>query len=400
MQYSAIVVASSVYHKTFQYFKFDSAPRAGRVDFHNLEAIMFNESTKKLWGFHPMQEAFFNSLQEEKPNLVPARVTFSSHDHYQVMILGREIERAAKVRGRLYHTGDELPVVGDWVAIELQAGDHSSLPIEAVLPRWSSLRRADSQMGDQTLVANVDIIGLVTSFNQDLNERRLERGLAMIEDSRAKPVVIVNKSDLVSAEMVSDKVAELTARLGVAVLPCSAQTSEGITDLLALLSVGQSVAFLGMSGVGKSTLINAMLGKEVLLTREIREEDSRGRHTTTHRELFLSEKGFWVIDNPGIREFSFSGDEQSLDRTFDDVTTHMKCKFGDCSHRSEPGCGVLAALQTGELSLARWENYQKIKREMEFQAHKSNKAYQSQKRREWAKHSTRVRQILKDKGKK
>jgi ribosome biogenesis GTPase len=246
----------------------------------------------------------------------------------------------------------------------------------------------------------VDIIGLVTSFNQDLNERRLERGLAMIEDSGAKPLVIVNKSDLVSAEVVTLRVAELSARLGVAVLPCSAQTLEGIADITAKFSAGQSVAFLGMSGVGKSTLINAILGKEVLLTREIRDDDSRGRHTTTHRELFLSEKGFWVIDNPGIREFSFSGDEESLDRAFDDVTTYMNCRFSDCSHTSEPGCGISAALQSGALSLARWENYQKIKREMEFQENKGNKAYQSEKRKEWAKRSTWVRQILKDKGKK
>lgn len=361
---------------------------------------MYNEQIKNLWGFHPMHEAYFNSLKEENSTLVPARVTFSSHDHYRAMILGIGQEKLAKLRGRLYLEGDELPVVGDWVAISLAAGEHQSLPIEAVLPRRSSLRRQDVQNGYQTMVANVDVVALVTSFNQDLNERRLERGLAMINDSGASPLVIVNKCDLVSSDLVARQIEELTNRLNVPVFSCSAQTKMGIAEIEALFHQGQSITFLGMSGVGKSTLINAILGREVLSTQEIRQEDSRGRHTTTHRELFLSEKGFWVIDSPGIREFSFWGDEESLERTFDDVAQHLNCRFGNCSHSNEPGCGILAALESGELSQERWDNYLKLKREAEFHANKHNKSIQSEKRKAWAKQSTMIRQVLKKKGKK
>src|SRR5688572_18378538 len=134
---------------------------------------MFDDSLKKLWGFHPMQEAYFNMLKDVNPLLVPARITFSSHDHYEVLILGVNKERHAKVRGNFYHQGEDLPAVGDWVAVELDMGDHQFLPIEAVLPRITSLKRKDDQRGYQVLVSNVDYIGLVTSFNQDLNERRL-----------------------------------------------------------------------------------------------------------------------------------------------------------------------------------------------------------------------------------
>jgi ribosome biogenesis GTPase / thiamine phosphate phosphatase len=350
---------------------------------------MLNNSLKKLWGFHPMQEAYYNALKEEYTNLLPARVTFSSHELFRVMIIGINEERQAKVRGDFYHRHDELPVVGDWVGIDFLPGDHESLPIECVLPRVSALRRAD-----ETLFANADHIGLVTSFNDDLNERRLERGLMMIEESGAEPVIILNKMDLVDYETIQSMLDQLAERFsGVTICACSAQTYEGMNELMSFFAEGTSVAFLGMSGVGKSTLVNSILESQELKTSGIRESDSRGRHTTTHRELLHTEKGFWVIDTPGIREFSIAASEDALDRTFDDIVQlGVACRFGDCAHDSEPGCRVQRALENGELSYDRWKNYLKLKREMEFQLNKNNKAYQSAKKKEYAKISRLLKQ--------
>lgn len=360
---------------------------------------MFNTELKQLWGFHPTQEAYFNTLKENNNRLVPARVVFSSHDQYKILFIGMADEKQARLRGSIYHSGEELPVVGDWVAAELLPGNHQFLPIEATLPRKSRLKRSDESRSHQTLVANVDVIALVTSFNQDLNLRRLERGLAMVEDSGAAPIIILNKSDLIEDSAAQTQMQEISKRFGdVAVIPCSAQSGHGVNAIKKLLKPGQSIAFLGMSGVGKSTLINAMIEKDRLATSEIRQSDSRGRHTTTHREIVPTAEGFWVIDTPGIREFSFAGEEAALENTFEDVVSLMKdCRFGNCSHLSEPGCRIQGALENGELALDRWKNFLKMKRELNFQATKDNKAYRSQKRKEFAKRSLNLRKELKAK---
>lgn len=351
---------------------------------------MFNENIKKHWGFHPMQEAYYNALKSEYSNLLPARVTFSSHEIFRVMILGLTQEYQAKVRGDFYHHNDELPTVGDWVGVHYLPGDHNSLPIECVLPRTTAFRRVDA-----TLFANANHIGLVTSFNDDLNERRLERGIMMIEESGAKPLIIVNKKDLLDGAKVQHVLDGLATRFsGVRICACSALSQDGLVALLSHFEPGESVAFLGMSGVGKSTLVNAILESQKLKTSSIRESDSRGRHTTTHRELFHTQKGFWIIDTPGIREFSVAADEGALDRTFDDIAQiSLSCRFSDCAHETEPGCQIQKALASGDLSVDRWNNYLKLKREVEFQRNKNNKAYHSAKKKEYAK----IARVLKQK---
>ena len=348
---------------------------------------MFSNETKKLWGFHPLQEAYFNEVSFQNKNFIPGRITFTSHDHYRLLPLGSEKEIYAKVRGHYYHEQTEFPIVGDWVVLEALMGDHEFFPIEMTLPRRSCLKRANSNQQTQYFAANVDWVVLVTSFNQDLNERRLERGIAMIEDAGAKPIIVVNKSDLASEIERGEILEKLRKRFyQYLVVDCSAENGENIEGLIKTFQEGESIVFLGMSGVGKSTLVNRIMQGEVLKTGSIRDEDSRGRHTTTHRELFLTQNNFWLIDSPGIREFSLTGDEEQLQKSFEDIAALFgHCRYKDCSHVSEPGCAVLYALSTDELEEDRWNNYQKMQREIEFQANKGNKAYQSQKKKEWAK---------------
>lgn len=294
----------------------------------------------------------------------------------------------ATLAGRLRHDADLdpevlLPAVGDWVAV---AGSPAEGPVvQAVLARSSAIvRRAPSDHArpTQVLAANVDVAFLVTSINRDFSLRRLERYLAVAWESGATPVVLLSKADLASDAAGMRLAAEAVAP-GTEVLTVSAVTGEGLESVRRQLGSGRTVVFLGSSGVGKSSLVNALAGEPLLATAAIREDDARGRHTTTRRQLVRLGDGV-VIDTPGLRELALN-DGDGLAETFDDVEVVARdCRFSDCSHASEPGCAVRAALADGRLTADRFASFQKLEREAQRAERAANPVARKAARRQWA----------------
>jgi ribosome biogenesis GTPase / thiamine phosphate phosphatase len=321
-------------------------------------------------GWNPRVATAFAALDD--PTLVPARVAREDRDRYT--LLTAEGERSAVLAGRLRHEARsalELPAVGDWVAA--RAGDGSDaaseLVVVALLPRAGAFVRARS--GDatveQVVAANVDTVFVMSGLDGDFNPRRIERYLAAAWEGGANPVVVLNKVDL--AADLGSRIAEVeSVALGVPVVAIGALEGVGLDALDPWLVSGHTVALLGSSGVGKSTLVNALLGEERQLTREVREDDSRGRHTTTWRELIPLPGGAVLLDTPGMRTLALWGGEEGLAEAFADIASLAAgCRFGDCSHESEPGCAVLAAVADGTLDEARLASWHKLQKELRWQ---------------------------------
>ena len=276
--------------------------------------------------------------------------------------------RAALPSGRLRHTSAaaELPGVGDWVAITAPAGDAPAIVHHVLSRRTRLVRRAAGRAElEQLVAANVDTLFIVTSANRDASARRLERYLTAAWDSGAAPVVVVSKVDLVEPGELADTLAELAAVApGVPIAQVSALTGAGLDELTARLRPGQTIALIGSSGVGKSSLVNRWLGRGHQPTLPIDDND-RGRHATTRRELFVLPGGALVIDTPGMRSFGLVDAGAGLDETFADIAAlATACRFRDCQHLGEPGCAVDAAIDTGELDPARRDGLAKLTREL------------------------------------
>lgn len=295
----------------------------------------------------------------------PARVTAVHRDRFALVADAGPC--FGRVKAAAYRCGaEEYPTVGDFVAIARDRADDAV--ILRTLPRRTVFFRNDpSGAGHraQAIAANIDTVFLLTSLNADLNARRLERYLAQTYESGARPVVVLTKADIgLDAAAAEDYLR--TACMGAEVLSVSAVTGQGLELLAAYLAPRQTVVFLGSSGVGKSTLVNALMRREVMATGGIREDDDRGRHTTTHRELFLLPCGAAVIDTPGMRELGAWDAADGVAEAFEDIEQLARgCRFSDCRHGTEPRCAVRAAIEDGTLSQARFDNYLRLRREAE-----------------------------------
>ncbi len=355
-----------------------------------------NESKLVAWGFRPL---FAVPLERDE---IYARVVEEQKTTYRVVT--SEGELAAQLPGRLLHPSvDRMdrPVVGDWVAVRPLSGENKAV-IQRVLPRQGLLRRkaAGETEAIQPLAANVELTVIVTSLNREFNEKRLQRYLTVVHESGSRAAVLLTKVDLAPESAARAEL--LAAKYQVPCLAVCSLSGEGMKEAAALLLPGETAVFVGSSGVGKSTLVNALLGRVEQTTGEIRADDDRGRHTTTSRRLIPLSSGALVIDTPGMREIQLdSGHDEGLALGFAAIESlALRCKFHDCRHETEPGCAVKEALASGSLPPEDYDSYLKLKRELAFQHRKTNKAAAAEEKKRWKSVHKSLKEKYKDRGRK
>ena len=293
---------------------------------------------------------------------IPARITAHHRDRYEI-VCQHGITHARLKTKEYYVDSQTHPTTGDFVMIDYN--DKGDSLITATLPRrtFFSRREPGPIPRDQAVAANFDYVFIMQSLNMDFNPKRLERYLALSWQSGATPVILLTKADLVEDYWDYLTQTERVAA-GVDIRVVSAHTGYGLERLNAYLQPGKTVVFLGSSGVGKSSLVNALAGSPIMTVNGIREDDSKGRHTTTHRQLIRLSSGVMIIDTPGMRELGMWDVSDGLGSAFADVEKHLgSCRFSDCKHDREPGCAIKAAIAAGELDLDRWESYRKLSAE-------------------------------------
>lgn len=318
-----------------------------------------------------LNEGYIKEASIYNDDFYLGRVSVQYKDIYKVFT--EEGEVLARVSGKLSYSSNntlDYPVVGDWVLLDRTDNKSGDAIIHKVLSRKSYFSRkiAGSRFDIQIVAANIDYIFICTALNNDFNINRLERYIAVAWDSMAIPVIVLTKSDL--CEDIDERLKEVKeVAIGIEILVTSSFNENGYEKVKEYIKSGITIAFIGSSGVGKSTLINKILNKDILKTNSVDEND-KGRHTTTHRELFVLEEGGVIIDTPGMRELGLMSAD--VDKSFSNIEElESQCKFSDCTHKNEPKCAVREAIEKGELDLDRLERYRKLKREEEYNLKKS-----------------------------
>ncbi len=319
-------------------------------------------------GFDPWFHEKMEDLQA--PDCQAARVT--EVDRESCLVRNEDGEVLAELTGRLLfsvESGVDLPCVGDWVLVQYHNEDTFAV-IHAIFPRKTVLQRKESgtKIDYQMIAANIDAALIVQACDIDFNLRRLERYLVMVNEGGIEPVLLLTKSDLVSPEMLEQRISEVRrANIPCEIIPFSNKTGAGLDKVRQFLRPGKTYCLLGSSGVGKTTLVNHLIGEELYETKTVRDRGGKGRHTTTRRQLIVLDQGAMLIDTPGMRELGNIGTNRGIDESFADILELAKdCRFKNCTHTREAGCSLLAAVKNGELSAERYHNYLKLMRESDY----------------------------------
>lgn len=354
-----------------------------------------HELTLEDFGWNPRFAVHIAAYSQQ--GLQPARVVFEGRSNYE--IITEYGEMPAVVTGKMLHASsegkEELPVIGDWVAVDILDEVPRRAVMYAILPRSSVFSRKEpgSRVREQPVAANIDTVFITMGLDNDYRLSRVERYLTLAWESGAMPVVLLTKSDLCAD--VPNRLEEVERIApGVAVYAISTVMNTGMEQLDAHLSHGRTVALLGSSGVGKSTIINYLMGNDVQKVNVVRDDDSKGRHTTTNRRIFVVPSGALVVDTPGMRELQLWNASDGVGETFSDIQElASNCRFPDCRHESEPGCAVLAALDEGMLDSRRMESYRKLVKELEYLELKQETSAVGAERAKWKQIHKQIRRF-------